>query len=145
MTRNYMKEVANLLGVELGEEFKIKGFEEYVYRFGDNYLFAKADGRNEWFKTNLLEDLLNGAFEIEKPILTEKEKEYLSNIIKPFKKERNITITKYDYIGKCEIIRIALRHKYFGYDRMILPKFAKDTMYKGMKPEKEYTPEELGL
>lgn len=73
-----------------------------------------------------------------KDILDKQEKEYLSAIIKPFKK-------RVDYIqkllgGRGEFIIIA-----FDNDSTCLPYFKRDTMYKGMEIEKRYTLKELGL
>lgn len=73
-----------------------------------------------------------------KPILDEKEKEYLSVVIRPFK-------DKVKYIRKCctsrgEYIEIGILN-----DSAILPYFKKNTMYKGMELEKQYTLKELGL
>lgn len=44
MAKNLIPEIAKMLGVELGEEFKIKG-REYIFHFVDNGLIAyRADG-----------------------------------------------------------------------------------------------------
>lgn len=44
MAKNLIPEIAKMLGVELGEEFKIKG-REYIFRFVDNGLIAyRTDG-----------------------------------------------------------------------------------------------------
>lgn len=79
-------------------------------------------------------------YEAKKEILDKEEKEYLGAVIKPFK-------NRIDYIQKqsitgCnqEFIEIALFH-----DTTYLPYFQKDTMYKGMKVDEEYTLKELGL
>ena len=67
------------------------------------------------------------------------EKKYLSEVIRPFRKEVT-TIKKIEAPAGREYISILLKD-----DGMCLPCFKKDTMYKGMEPEKRYTPEELGL
>lgn len=67
------------------------------------------------------------------------EKKYLSEVIRPFRKEVT-TIKKIEAPAGGEYISILLKD-----DGMCLPCFKKDTMYKGMEPEKRYTPEELGL
>lgn len=77
------------------------------------------------------------------PILTDKECEYLSAVIKPF---RNVIewISKNPYRNDFEYIDI----KYIednGYQIMTFPLFKEGTMYKGMALKKEYTLEELGL
>lgn len=45
---NYMKDVAKILGVELEEEFKIKGFEP-VYKITNYGLVIKTDSNN-WYE-----------------------------------------------------------------------------------------------
>lgn len=74
---------------------------------------------------------------VEKEILDEKEKEYLSAVIRPFK-------DRVDYIEKVENIL-----EYIAIDlnneRLSFPFFDKGTMYKGMELNKKYTLKELGL
>lgn len=36
MSKNLIPEIAKMLGVELGEEFKIKGYEEWFYKFDND-------------------------------------------------------------------------------------------------------------
>lgn len=73
-------------------------------------------------------------------ILTEKEKAYLSAVIKPFRKDV-AHITKMDITySKREFICIRINR-----ECIIFPKFARGTMYKGMGLNKRYTLEELGL
>lgn len=70
------------------------------------------------------------------------EKKYLSEVIRPFRKEVK-EIRKQedpaDPAGK-EYIQIFLEK-----DFMTFPSFEKGKMYKGLELEKRYTPEELGL
>ena len=82
-----------------------------------------------------------------KEILDEKEKEYLSNLIEPFKK-RVIRIEKIKRLyGNSEFINIVLYNSisYNKEESIQLPYFKKGTMYKGMKRGKKYTLKELGL
>lgn len=74
-----------------------------------------------------------------KPILDDKEKEYLSNVIRPWKKRIKI-IAKHG-TGRYEWIVIINKNG----ENMILPSFKKGTMYKGMELDKEYSLDELGL
>ena len=76
--------------------------------------------------------------EYEPTILTEKEKAYLSAVIKPFREEVE-TIEKASF-EKDEQLQIS-----DGDTVMAFPCFEKGTMYKGMEVYKEYTLEELGL
>lgn len=71
------------------------------------------------------------------------EKEYLSNVIRPFKhKVKYIMKSKSSYSEQYYIeIKMVLTH-----DRVLLPYFsAKSEMYKGMELNKRYTLKELGL
>ena len=86
----------------------------------------------------------------EHQILDKEEKEYLSNVIRPFA-NRIVDIMKIkDWIDEdsnFEVLEIALRSPCKNRDMEFvhLPFFEKDTMYKGMKLNKDYTLEELGL
>lgn len=73
-------------------------------------------------------------------ILTEKEKAYLSAVIKPFRKDVEC-IVKYMFSEEKEFLAISLHNG----EEMILPNFIRRTMYKGMKLRKAYTLEELGI
>lgn len=74
-----------------------------------------------------------------KEILDEKEKKYLSAVIRPFKGKVDY-IKKFDITGK-EFICIYLKNN----EDIDFPYFKKGTMYKGMKRDKKYTLKELGL
>lgn len=47
MAKNLIPEIAHMLGVELGEEFKIKGHEELTYRFASDRLQLTYDNNIE--------------------------------------------------------------------------------------------------
>lgn len=68
MAKNLIPEIAKLLGVEVGEEFKVKG-REYIFHFVDNGLIAyRTDGSvlpYENYLTHFLW-LINGEEEIVK-------------------------------------------------------------------------------
>lgn len=84
--------------------------------------------------------------EYSEPILDDVERKYLSAIIKPFKnKVTGITKIKDDYKYKegKRYIRIIVRQHEAEY--INLPWFEENTMYKGMKDNREYTLKELGL
>ena len=75
-------------------------------------------------------------------ILDDVEKDYLSAVIKPFRKDiEYIEKFKSNYVGK-EYIYIVMKK---DDDYCKLPRFFKGTMYKGMEANREYTLEELGL
>lgn len=75
-----------------------------------------------------------------KPILDDKEKEYLSNVIRPFRD--GIKSIQKKLFKEEEYI-------FFNFnkfnDNFELPSFKIGTMYKGMELDREYTLEELGL
>ena len=76
---NHMKEVAEMLGVEIGEEFKIEGLlGDTRYKLTRENLEYFYDGR--WYTiSGTLNYLLNGEYKLvklSKPILDEVEKEY---------------------------------------------------------------------
>ena len=64
MAKNYMQDVANILGVELGQEFKIKD-DHYIYKLIEDGLVQESDG-NQWLTTAILLKLLRGNVEIVK-------------------------------------------------------------------------------
>ena len=86
--------------------------------------------------------------EIDKPILSDSEKDYLENVLKPFKdrilfaKKTTVYDTNSDY-----------EYVYFkvvtpdneDYNYLVLPYFIKGTMYKEMKHGEQYSLEKLGL
>ena len=73
-------------------------------------------------------------------ILTDKEKDYLSAVIKPFREEVERVYKICLKMDKREYLEISLKNGVISF-----PFFTKGTMYKGMECEKEYTLEELGL
>ena len=75
----------------------------------------------------------------EPPILDDKEREYLSAVIRPWR-DKVKSIAKYRYSEEVEYICIEIRCKYID-----LPPFKAGTMYKGMELCREYSIEDLGL
>lgn len=77
-----------------------------------------------------------------KDILNSREKEYLSNVIKPFR-DSAINIKKFENYRdrQKEYITIYIKNDF----AINLPNFEKNTMYKNMEINKAYTLEELGL
>ena len=123
-------------------EYYIKGnkFEEGWRVFVEtsyNKIGRALNQYNKW----LLE-------EHEEPILDDVEKEYLSNIIKPFK-DRVSTISKHASINSTGVdcyIEIRVKRVGNGYDFVSLPTFKPSTkMYKNMKIGHIYSLEELNL
>lgn len=89
--------------------------------------------------------------EYKQKLLDKVEKKYLSEVIRPFRKEVK-AIRKQedpaDPAGK-EYIQICLEKDRMNLpsekDLMTFPSFEKGEMYEGLEPYKNYTPEELGL
>lgn len=137
MNTNYMKDVAELLDVELEEKFYIKGVGS-PYRFTHDGLYFE-DSYGEWQESTYLAYLLTGKMTIVKHILTAEEKDYLSAVVKPFKDEINY-IVKINVDGdECICIDFVIDNLFS------FPYFEEGTMYRGMEVNKKYTLEELGL
>lgn len=68
MAKNLIPEIAKMLGVELGEEFKIKGYDGLTYKLTDAGLeLTTVDGqKTKWFDHGALNGLLKGKMEIVK-------------------------------------------------------------------------------
>lgn len=101
------------------------------------------------------EDEINEVLKVERPtnyktiyevkeILDEKEKEYLSYVIKPFR-DNVRGITKYFSIVNFDEHKEWIVIGIYKNQEIILPRFEKGTMYKGMSLNREYSLKELGL
>lgn len=143
---NYMTQIAQMLGVELGEEF---GFKNACcsYRITRKNIEYYDELNQCWAGcSSRLVDILNGSYKIiklPKPILDDVEKEYLSNVIKPFRKQV-ISIGKLDS-GEYECIVIKYRNINGYTNTMCFPYFEKGTIYKSMEIGKRYSLSELEL
>lgn len=74
-------------------------------------------------------------------ILDDVEKRYLSGIIKPFRDKIKSIEKSRNWAKTSDRIYFHVKND----DMFYLPNFKVGAMYKGMKPDKEYTLEELGL
>ena len=87
-------------------------------------------------------------YEAPKQILDKEEKEYLEAVIRPFRdRVKHIEKEEIDFYSPTnkflsEYIYIDLGNEDESFS---LPRFEKNKMYKGMKLNKEYTLDELGL
>ena len=79
--------------------------------------------------------------EAKEPVLDDVEKEYLSAVIKPFRKKISCIRKSKDPKKKKNYIRI----EFCDGDCMFFPNLSNNAMYKGMKLDRNYTLEELGL
>ena len=91
----------------------------------------------KWFEENK-----NNIYaEIEVPdLLTPKEKEYLKNVIRPFKDIVEY-IAKTNMTNNLEYLCIKIKDDY----HICFPNFLKNKHYKGLEIEKKYTLKDLGL
>ena len=87
-----------------------------------------------------LQDSLQKIFDCEHPDLTEKERSYLFSIIKPFR-DRVIYIGKFTEGEDKSFIEIGID----GDLEIVLPSFAKNKMYLGMKEDRKYALKELEM
>lgn len=83
--------------------------------------------------------------EVKEPVLDEVERKYLSEVIRPFRKNVINICKLFHCEGNMQYISIQVRHENEFSDYVNLPNFKADTMYKGMKVNKGYSLEELGL
>lgn len=83
---------------------------------------------------------VENGFIVEKEILDDTEREYLNNVIKPFRNKVNCINKDISFFGE-EFICIEIKNE----PDIFLPYFKKNTMYKGMKKNKKYSLKELGL
>ena len=103
--------------------------------------FDPVSGSDEFCKKCLSESLEWLNQEYKESILDDVEKEYLSAVIKPFRKKISCIRKSKDPRKRKNYIKI----EFCDGDRMFFPNLANDAMYKGMKLDKNYTLEELGL
>lgn len=82
---------------------------------------------------------VENGFIVEKEILDDVEKEYLSAVIRPFK-NRISDIVKRNFDSEKSYIAI-----HINSESVYFPYFKKGTMYEGMEADKKYTLKELGL
>ena len=129
-----------------GKKIRRNDWEKgYYITLIDNQVVSQSG----WSSGLCIEDFSADCWEeYKEPVLDEKEKEYLSAVIKPFR-DRVIYIKKIDmYLGcnkDAEYIFGELDNENNVVDAFSLPYFPEGTMYKGMETDKKYTLEELGL
>lgn len=68
MAKNLMPTVAKMLGVEMGEEFKINLCPNILFKFDMSGVLAQEQGEASWHSTNsgILQELIYGSFELVK-------------------------------------------------------------------------------
>ena len=104
----------------------------------DDILHLDCIGNCVECKKNVMKWLLS---EYKEPILDEVEKKYLSEVIKPFRNRVKYIVKTYGVSEARQFIRIIMHDGEYSN----LPFFKGGTMYNGMKVDKQYTLQELGL
>lgn len=118
--------------VDKSSTYGFDSIDEQLRFFNDNVSIVKVE-RPIKYET---------VFERKEEILDKTEKEYLANVIRPFRHKIK-TIEKTTRISGSSLcyLNILLENN----DMANLPDFKKNSMYKGMEVNKEYTLKELGL
>lgn len=121
----------------------LKKIERIIYKsIGEKVALININNHDYQYTKEMIAEVKRPKYEAiykrEEPILDEKEKEYLSSVIKPFRNE--VTYIVKDGNSTKEYIVINLKD-----ESIYLPYFKKDTMYKNMEANKEYTLEKLGI
>lgn len=129
-----------------GKQVRRKGWADCLVEFDKygNLCFAR-DGAFVHYIVDLKDSAATDWEIYHEPILTDKEREYLSAVIKPFR-ERTEYIMKFRS-PSWEHLKICVESNIFIGNKEIitLPCFEANSMYKGMEVDKYYTLEELGL
>ena len=129
--------------MKLEKDFLIKSVEGDFYystiQLRGEINLTDAEKR-EYFKAGGCKNIKTKLIiELPKQILDEEEKKYLSDVIRPFRDKVKYINKRADTNGEYIFIYV----KDFEY--FSLPYFKKNTMYKGMELNKEYTLEDLNL
>lgn len=109
-------------------------------------LFMKGKVTDERFGKimKIEKPIYKTVYEYKEEILDEAEKRYLKAVVRPYKDVKSIKKHIFPDREKASILISGLDLNYEKW-AFLLPPFQKDTMYKGMETNKEYTLEELGL
>lgn len=131
--------------LEKGNKVRNANWKAAIYLYKENNKICFSDACILKFLDTT--DLNFGTWELyNKSILDKTEKEYLSNVIKPFKNKvyhivKN-TISFYDG----DFIQICVKsNRNNVYQYINLPAFPRDSMYKNMQLDYRYSLKELGL
>ena len=146
---SYMKQLAEILGVKVGEEFRVdKGYETWI-NYSHNVVFTEDDRfevvGNPYFPSDdLLLDVLHGrleVFKLSEPLLTVEERKYLLMVTKLYGEDTEYVVKLPSVITNKEFLFISVKDT----GNITLPLFEKGTMYKGLELNKKYELEELSL
>lgn len=124
-----------------GIRYKLnKGLQDYINesRIGRKYyLIYDILGDNKIHK-------LNDIVYYREELLDKEEKKYLENVLRPYKKF-NISIFKKMYNSNEFYLSIEIHRNSFIISSLVLPPFAKNTMYKNLSLSRLYNINDLGL
>ena len=149
MSENKMKEVAQLLGLELEEEFRLEGASNRYKLTKDGLMWLPSDS-DKWYFSVIINELIIGnatIIKLPKPILNSAEKEFLSSIIDSVR-DRVIYIERClggIYSGYIDIHLESYTSTIEGEIVITSNCFEKETMFSRMELDRRYTLEELGL
>lgn len=130
------------------KNMKFKGFkkiERIIYKsIGEKVALININNHDYQYTEEMIAEVKRPTkyetiYKREEPILDDKEKEYLGNLIRPFR-DKVMNIAKITVSEENEYISISLNN-----DIILLPNFKRNTLYKNMEANKEYTLEKLGL
>lgn len=138
------------------EEFKVWSIKNCKQLSCEKCVFSKAFcdefSSDCWINNKDIysDKFLNQEIEIETDILSEKEKEYLKSIIRPFKRVEYIVKKKSTDCNNNTFYYIVIATISVASDSEIDPIYfpyfkPESKMYEGMELNKEYTLKELGL
>lgn len=108
-----------------------------IFNSIQRYMDPEIEHNHEEYTSDILEWM---AQPYERPLLDSTEREYLTSVIRPFRKKVTEIVKIRDPLCRRDFIRITVE-----LDYICLPQFEIGTMYKGMEYDKIYKPEELGL
>ena len=124
----------------IGENERIETLKgnlvNYLTYYQDNLLYDDSVGHDRLDVVKVYRLMQERKSEI----LTEKEKNYICNLIKPFLNEV-VGIVKYNYCNEEEFISIKIKDDI----EITLPNFEEGKYYKGMELDERYSLEELGI
>lgn len=132
-----VRKVFDMLGVEPGELFKVKDCDNCIhwrFYFNEELICYQIINNKEHIADNMLANILNGYYTIIKigikVVLDDKEKTYLSNIIKPFRNK----VSYIQKIGNSKQSFIFIRLN--NGESTTLPLFDSNKMYINMVSNK---------
>lgn len=132
--------------LEKGHKVRNVDWKDAIYLYKENQKICFSDACP--IKILSLMDLNCGLWELYKvSILDKTEKEYLSNVIKPFKNKVSYIVKDKIIVGPRNAVCIQICVKsYISMDEYIsLPTFISESMYNNMQLGYRYSLKELGL